>query len=82
MKPACQDFRSLVNYGLLSFGLTLYYKQTGNLKMLNGTLKVNDVLCSVPIEQQRLEELLLTVLAIRKEVENVILLISSHGVVL
>ncbi|MFC1902371.1 hypothetical protein ACFLX3_05560 [Chloroflexota bacterium] len=82
MKPACQDFRNLAHYGLLSLGLTLYYRQTGNLKMLNGTLKVNDVLCSVPIEQARLEELLLMVLAIRKEVDNVTLLISSQGVVL
>ncbi len=80
MKPFCQDFHLLVNYGLLSLCLSLYYGKTGNLKMLNGTLKLNDVLCSIPVDSSQPDALMITVLAIRSELKMVKLLASSKGV--
>jgi len=82
MKRAGRDFHLLTNYALLSLSLVLFYEQTDDLKMLNGALKLNDLLCSAEENINGTEDSLLTISALRKEMENVNRLTSTQGITL
>ena len=81
MRPASQEFRVLTTYALLSLCLILYYDDTENLKMVNGALKLNDVLCSNASRLDQTEDLLLTFISLRMEVGSVRQLGDGHKVV-
>ena len=58
------------------------YEWTGNLKMLNAVLKLNDLLCSKSKETTASETLLTTILAIHKERFMVQQIMTAKGVTL
>lgn len=66
-RKASDQFRTPINYALLSVSCLFFYEHTGNLKFLNGALKLNDLLCSIVSELERPEARLVTLIAIRKE---------------
>ena len=79
MRSASSNYSNLLNYALLSVGILYYYGHTGNLKMLNGSLKLNDLLCSNQDCLESPRELLLTIVALRKELYFVRKLSVVHG---
>ena len=81
-KRATSDYHVLTNYSLLALNLVLYYERTQNLKMLNGALKLNDLLCSAEVGLESAEDLLLAIAALRREIACVKGLASERGVVL
>ncbi len=82
MKAASDDYSSQLNYALLSLALLYEYEWTGNLKMLNAVLKLNDLLCSKSKETTASETLLTTILAIHKERFMVQQIMTAKGVTL
>ena len=82
LKPTTTDFRTLTNYVLLSLSLILYYQRAKNLKMLNGSLKLNDLVCSTEFELSQPEDLFLTILAMNGEVANVRQIADSRSITL
>jgi hypothetical protein len=66
-RKASDQFRTPINYALLSVSCLFFYEHTGNLKFLNGALKLNDLLGSIVPELDRPEARLMTLIAIRKE---------------
>lgn len=80
MKAASDDYGSQLNFALLSLTLLYEYEWTGNLKMLNTSLKLNDLLCSKSNETTASETLLTTILAIHKERFLIQQLITTKGV--
>ena len=81
-KRSTSDYQILTNYSLLALNLVLYYERTHNLKMLNGALKLNDLLCSARTELDLPEDLFLTIAVLRREAASVEGLASQQGVVL
>jgi len=67
MKAASDDYGSQLNFALLSLALLYEYEWSGNLKMLNTALKLNDLLCSKSGGTTTVETLLTTILAVHKE---------------
>ena len=79
MRSDSKSYSNLANYASLSVGLLYYYGHTGNLKMLNGALKLNDLLCSNQDCLESPRELLLTIVALCKELYFVRKLSVVHG---
>jgi hypothetical protein len=79
MRSDSSSYANLANYASLSVGLLYYYGHTGNLKMLNGALKLNDLLCSNQDCLKSPRELLLTIVALCKELYFVRKLSVVHG---
>ena len=67
MKPLCDNYADLSNYVLLSYNLLLYYEKSKNLKMLNGALKLNDLLCSASESEKISSNAILILKTIKKE---------------
>ena len=80
LTPATDQFQDLMNYALLSLVLALHFDRSSNLKMLNGVLKLNDVLCSTSDRLEGSEELLATLCSLRIESIAVRELARSKGV--
>lgn len=70
-KKASENCRDYLNYALLSLTLLYDYEWAGNLKMINTTLKLNDLLCSLRNELAEPEVLLATIIALNKEKNNI-----------
>ncbi len=68
------------SYGLLSLALAVGYRRTNRLKWLNGLLKVNDVVCSLPPTLLDRTDLVLAVAAIDSEGQAVRHLAETQGV--
>lgn len=49
-RKGCGSTRILHCYWLFGIVLTIYYLETNNLKYLNALLKINDMLCSIPVK--------------------------------
>ena len=80
MKPTGEEFGRLTHYALLSLSAVLVHERTGRWPLLNAALKLNDLLCSC---QERLcepGEMLLTMLALWKELQVVSRLAATHEV--
>ena len=71
-KEEDDDFKDLKNYLILSLNNLLIYEKSNNLKYLNTSLKINDVICSC-LENFQLEENLRVVLifVLEKEIHHV-----------
>ena len=80
MRSASSDFAILANYALLSIVLLHYYQHTSNLKMLNGAVKLNDLLCSRQTELDQPKDLFLTVIALRYELDSIKHFATAKGV--
>ena len=78
LKRAEESFDNLKNYALLAAALAIAYVPRGNLKLLNGLLKVNDLLSTQ--QMATAEELLLAVFALESELCFVTELSDSHGI--
>lgn len=80
MRRDTEETEPVLSYAVLSAMLLLHYEKSHNLKMLNGALKLNDLLCSV---RERLEEdveVRLVLANLRKEMDLVEQLAVAKGV--
>lgn len=68
------------SYPCLSLALLAGYRRTGRLKWLNGLLKVNDVVCSLPPAHFDVGDLLYAIAAIDGEGQAVARLAAEGGV--
>ena len=66
-KRASDDYSDPYQYLLLSLSCLLRYRETKNLKMLNTALKLNDLLCSIELDDS-LKSMLALCLDLEKEV--------------
>ncbi|MGE4293543.1 MAG: hypothetical protein AB7E32_15205 [Desulfovibrio sp.] len=80
-KPATEDFSALRLYGLASAAIA-HAASSGNLKMLNAALKLNDLLCSKAEELTLPDEMLFTLAALRLEMRGVAVIAERQGVAL
>ena len=70
-KETSKNFVVLRNYLLLSIICLIKYQRTSNLKFLNTTLKINDILCSQNNSIDNLIDSELFVYALDKEIQNI-----------
>ena len=82
MRKLSNNFTNITNYSMLSLGLILLYEQTRRLKMLNNSLKLNDLLCSTQINMEQPEDLFLTFLALHREMQNVRSLLDAKEILI
>lgn len=82
MKKASEDYQSFLNYGLLSLVLLYDYEWSGNFKMVNTAIKLNDLLCSLRNEIVETEALLATIIVLYKEKSIIHLIMADKQVVL
>lgn len=80
MKAASDDYGNQINFALLSLASLHEYEWTGNLKMLNTSIKLNDLLCSTSNETKTSETLLIAILAIHKERSLIQQIMTAKGV--
>ena len=73
-------FEKIKNYILLSLICLLKYEKTRNLKFLNTSLKLNDIISSKINELKDNEDLLLYSFIIKKELEKISSLCKEKGV--
>jgi hypothetical protein len=67
VKKAMDEYRDYLNYALLSLTLLHDFEWSGNLKMVNAAIKLNDLLCSLSADLVGADSLLATTLALKKE---------------
>lgn len=82
MKAASDDYGNQINFALLSLASLYEYEWTGNLKMLNTSIKLNDLLCSTGNETKTSETLLTTIFAVQKEWALIQKLMNAKGVII
>lgn len=75
-----EDYKDLGSYALLSLNLMLCYKKNKNLKFLNASLKINDMLCSIADRLEDPTELKAAYMAIDMELREVKRLFDKKGV--
>ncbi len=81
-KENTKKFLNLKNYILLSLICLLKYEKTKNLKFLNTSLKLNDIISS---ERKKLiisEDILLYSFIIKKELDIILILCNKKGVLI
>ena len=78
LRPASDSYDNLKNYALLAAALALAHHSNNNLKLLNGLLKLNDLLSTQTIIA--VEELLLALSAMEIELKVITQLKNSHGI--
>lgn len=74
------NFMKLINYSLLAIVALSYYEKSGNFKMLNCALKLNDLICSVGSDLSMPSEILCACAALRMEVASVTELLENKGI--
>ena len=79
-KENTKKFEMMKNYILLSLICLLKYEKTRNLKFLNTSLKLNDIISSKINELKDNEDLLLYSFIIKKELEKISSLCKEKGV--
>lgn len=80
LKPKVRQYDQLENYALLA-GLLIYrYRSTSNLKYLNATLKLVDLLASVGVDRESPLIQLVMLATIEAEVVAVQALLAKHGI--
>ena len=79
-KENVKDFLNLKNYILLSLICLLKFEKTSNLKFLNVSLKINDIISSQKIKLVSSEDIMLYSFIIKKELEIISILCNKKGV--
>ena len=79
-KEKSKKYSNLKNYLLLSIICLFKYQKTKNLKFLNTSLKINDLISSQQQKISNLDEISLYSFVIRKELEIIETLMNKKGV--
>lgn len=81
-KVASNDFTNLKNYSLFSLICLLEYHKTDNLKYLNTSLKLNDIICSQSTKISSSDDITLFLFIVKKELEFIFVLCDKKKVFL
>ena len=81
-KVASNDFANLKNYSLFSLICLLEYHKTDNLKYLNTSLKLNDIICSQSTKISSSDDITLFLFIVKKELEFIFSLCDKKKVFL
>ena len=68
MKKVGSDYEDVSVYILLSLNLGLFQKKTDNLKFLNASLKLNDLICSIIDDVKDIVDILSAYVSLKLEV--------------
>ncbi|MGG7147237.1 hypothetical protein ACQPVA_10575 [Clostridium butyricum] len=77
-KAISNEYNNIENYCLLSICCCFYYKKIRNLKYLNVSIKINDMLCSRGIIIEK-NNILLASIAVKEEIECINQLFLEEG---
>ena len=80
LKKIGDDYSNLLTYVLLSINLQLYFRQNQNLKFLNTSLKINDMVCSKMKELRSNDEIYLAKVMLETEIDIVRKLYLKKGI--
>lgn len=78
-KAISNDYSNIESYCLLSICCSLYYKKSNNLKYINTSIKINDMLCSKGIIIEK-NNIFLASCALNEEMECINKLFLEEGV--
>jgi len=79
-RNSSEDFSNLRNYLLLSLICLIVYESTSNLKYLNTSLKLNDIICSQQRKLSNEIDISLIEYILKKEIELILNLCKIKGI--
>jgi len=79
LKKIDDHHRASQGYIQLAVNFALFYFRTKNQKFLNGTLKINDAICSIEQELNSVSDILLAYASINLEIDSIRSLMQEKG---